>query len=30
MNKDNLKDLNSKTLPTWLRQTIACHLAKTS
>jgi hypothetical protein len=30
MNKDNLKELKTSTVPTWLRQTIACNLAKTS
>ncbi len=29
-NPDNWKDLSTQTVPTWLRQTIACHLAKTS
>jgi hypothetical protein len=29
-NKDNLKELKPQTVPTWLRQTIACHLARSS
>lgn len=30
LNPANWQDLSPQTVPTWLRQTIACHLAKTS
>jgi hypothetical protein len=29
-NNDNWQELSPQTVPTWLRQTIACHLAKSA